>query len=236
MSDTEQKAQATKAVSDLETELGLPGGFFNNLVHQDDWSFVIKLHALFESALAYVVGHKLGKEVAEIIGRLEMNGGKGKVAFARALNIVTDEEVRFLRLLSTLRNQCAHGVRQTVEFSLPRYVAGQSRDERKNFLRAIHGDDPDRPFEIAGHTVSHQQFVLENPKLQLWLSSMWMLAGLYMLKEIEDHVRRKERALIDIALLRTPPAPNPLLIAFGPPSTEPVSGGGLMEFIPRNAE
>lgn len=232
MSDNEGKdigsELANQAVNDLEKELGLPKGFFNGLVHEDDWSFVIKLHALYESALAYVVGHKLGEEVAEIITRLDMNGERGKVAFARALAIVTDDEVRFLKLLSTLRNRCAHGVRQAVEFSLPSYVEGLSRDARKEFLRAVRGDDPDRQITIGKNTVSHVQFVLDNPKLSIWLSSMWVLSGLYTLKEIEDNVRQRERALINSALRNTPPAPNPLLIAMGIP--------GLIESNMRDAK
>ncbi|MBT2791217.1 hypothetical protein [Paraburkholderia strydomiana] len=210
-----QNEAVTKAVNDLEKELALPKGFFNTLAHEDDWSFVIKLHALFESSLGYVVGHKLGDEVMEVVARLDMNGARGKVAFARALDLVTPNEVRFLELLSRLRNRCAHGIRQAVEFSLPTYVAGLARDERREFLRAIRGDDPDRPFEIGGASVSHQQFVLDNPKTQIWLTSMWVLAGLYMLKEIEDFVRRKQKALIEHALDRTPQRPNPLLIAMG---------------------
>ncbi|WMY09680.1 hypothetical protein [Paraburkholderia phenoliruptrix] len=227
MTDTNGKDAADQAVADLERELGLPKGFFNGLVHEDDWSFVIKLHALFESALAFVVAHKLGEKVAGIIGRLDMNGQRGKVAFARALEIVGDDEVRFLALLSSLRNRCVHGVRQTVEFSLPGYVEALSRDERKSFLRAVRGDEPDRRITIGDKTVSHTQFVLENPKLSIWLSSMWLLAALYMLKEIEDHVRRRERALIELATLKTPPAPNPLLIAL---SGKAGDSGGLMGF------
>ncbi|MGX7850932.1 hypothetical protein [Pseudomonas aeruginosa] len=219
MSDNDAKdvphVLAKEAVNDLERELGLPKGFFNALVHEDDWSFVIKLHALFESALAYVVGHKLGEEVSGIIARLDMNGRRGKVAFARALKIVSEDVERFLKLLSTLRNRCAHGVRQTVEFSLASYIQGLSRDERKEFLRAVRSDDPDRQITIGEATVSHTLFVLENPKVNIWLTSMWVLAGLYMLKETEDLVRRRERALIASALANTPPAPNPLLIATG---------------------
>jgi hypothetical protein len=227
---------ATKAVSDLETELGLPKGFFNGLVHEDDWSFVIKLHALFESAFAYVVGHKLGVQVADIIARLDMNGERGKVAFARALGLITEDERRFLKLLSKLRNRCAHGIRQAVEFSLPGYVEGLSRDARKEFLREVRGDEPDRQMTVGKSTVSHVQFVLDNPKVSIWLSSMWVLAALHMLKETEDHVRRREKLLIDSALRNTPPAPNPLIIAWGNQGTPPAPVPELMDLPVRDAE
>ena len=36
-------------------KLGLPEGFYNNLLNEDDWSFVIKLSALFEAAATHVL-------------------------------------------------------------------------------------------------------------------------------------------------------------------------------------
>jgi hypothetical protein len=214
MTDNTEPDTPAKAVHLLETELGLPQGFFDTLAKEDDWSFVIKLHALFESALSFVVGHRLGGEVAGLIARLDMNGTKGKVAFARALDFVTDEEVRFLELLSKLRNRCAHGIRQAVEFSLPGHVASLTREERKNFQRAICGDEADKPITIGAHTTTRGQFVLENPKIEIWLCSMYVLAGLYMLKEIAEITRRTERSIIEDSLWRTPPPSNSLLIAM----------------------
>ncbi len=40
-----------KRLSALEIDLHLPSGFVMRLLDEDDWSFVIKLHALFEAAL-----------------------------------------------------------------------------------------------------------------------------------------------------------------------------------------
>ncbi|CAB3654829.1 hypothetical protein [Paraburkholderia rhynchosiae] len=48
----------------------------------------------------YIVGHKLGDEVMEVVARLDMNGARGKVAFARALDLVTPDELSFIELLS----------------------------------------------------------------------------------------------------------------------------------------
>jgi hypothetical protein len=39
-----------KVLESLEKDLGLPRGFCFRLRHEDDWSFVVKLHALIESA------------------------------------------------------------------------------------------------------------------------------------------------------------------------------------------
>jgi hypothetical protein len=219
MIDSSHEGDPSKVVSQLEKELGLPISFFDNLAKEDDWSFVIKLHALFESALGYVVGNRLGEQVTDVVARLDMNGRKGKVAFAKALELIGDDEVRFLDLLSKLRNRCAHGVRQAVEFTLPGYVSSLARDERKQFVRTLRGNKSEEPITVAGRTTTPAQFALDNPKVEIWLTSMWVLAGLYLLKELDDFVRKKERALIEESLQRTPPKPNPLLIALGADST-----------------
>lgn len=36
-------------LTDLESELGVASAFFNGLLDEDDWSFVIKLHSLINS-------------------------------------------------------------------------------------------------------------------------------------------------------------------------------------------
>jgi hypothetical protein len=44
-----------KGILELESKLGLDQGFFGNLQSEDDWSFVIKLHALFEAACTHLL-------------------------------------------------------------------------------------------------------------------------------------------------------------------------------------
>jgi hypothetical protein len=39
----------------LELDLGLPKGFCVKLIEEDDWSFVIKLHALLENAVSELI-------------------------------------------------------------------------------------------------------------------------------------------------------------------------------------
>lgn len=129
---------------------------------------------------------------------LDMNGRKGKVGFAKALELIDDDAVRFLDLLSKLRNRCAHGVRQAVEFTLPWYVEGLSAKERKEVVFALRGrDGGDKTVTIARKKVTAAKFALDNPKIEIWLTSLWILAGLYLSKELAGYVRKKERALVE---------------------------------------
>ena len=44
-----------ESLQELELDLGLPKGFCFKLLEEDDWSFVIKLHALLESAVSELI-------------------------------------------------------------------------------------------------------------------------------------------------------------------------------------
>lgn len=44
-----------EALNGLEELLGLKKGFIWNLLGEDDWSFVIKLHAVIESCINQVI-------------------------------------------------------------------------------------------------------------------------------------------------------------------------------------
>jgi len=102
-----------ESLAHLERSLGLPDGFCFKLQTEDDWSFVIKLHALFECAVAELVTHGLGrKELADVFSWLELsNKKKGKLAFVRALGLMPLQHVQFVWNLSELRNHMAHNVR-----------------------------------------------------------------------------------------------------------------------------
>ncbi len=118
----------------LLSSAGLPEDFMDNLLVESDWSFVIKLHALFEAVLASLVVKKLGvPALQDAITNLEFNNAKaGKVAFAQALELLDSREVAFLRGLSELRNRLVHNVRN-VQFDLRVYVANMDARQQKSF-------------------------------------------------------------------------------------------------------
>ena len=80
-------------IQDLELTLGLPENFYTNLKSEDDWSFVVKLHSLFEAAITGVVVAALGKdELGDIVSRLELSNKRtGKMAFVKALDLMWED-------------------------------------------------------------------------------------------------------------------------------------------------
>lgn len=118
----------------LLASTGLPENFLNSLLVESDWSFVIKLHALFEAVLASLIVKKLGAPaLQDVITNLEFNNAKaGKVSFAQALDLLDSREAAFLRGLSELRNRLVHDVRN-VQFDLRAYVTNMDANQRKSF-------------------------------------------------------------------------------------------------------
>jgi hypothetical protein len=121
----------------LEDELGLPANWLFTLVKESDWSFVIKLHALFEAALTHLLEASLQKpELGEFISRMNTSGRLGKVAMARALELVDKEQARYLELLSRMRNDCVHDVRN-VSFTLSAHAEKVSKEDRSNMVELV---------------------------------------------------------------------------------------------------
>jgi len=99
--------------------LDLPEGFCGKLIEEDDWSFVLKLQALLESAVSDLLTRSLQRsELTDIFAKLPMSSeATGKIAFVKALNLLPNGHVEFIKALSKIRNDVVHSVRN-VSFDL----------------------------------------------------------------------------------------------------------------------
>ena len=60
MIDKEISEDMDQSISKFETDLNISPGFYKNLLHEDDWSFIIKLSALLETSSTDVLTKVLG--------------------------------------------------------------------------------------------------------------------------------------------------------------------------------
>jgi hypothetical protein len=118
----------------LEEKIGLDRGFFASLLKEDDWSFVIKLHALFEAACTHLLlFHFKEPGLDEILSRLELSDKtRGKVAFLSKLELISRENRRLISSLSEVRNSLVHDVRNA-RFDLKALVAGFDAKQLEQF-------------------------------------------------------------------------------------------------------
>ena len=93
--------------------IGFNKGFHHMLKEGDDWSFIIKIHAVLEAVFTEYLTKKLNKEeLSDVISNLEMSNSKnGKLAFAKALGMTFSDSETFVRRLSELRNELVHNVK-----------------------------------------------------------------------------------------------------------------------------
>lgn len=125
-----------KNITDLETKVGARKGFFAHLLEEDDWSFVIKLHALFEAACTHLLLYHFDEpNLSSVIGRLELSGrSTGKIEMLGKLDLLGKEKRRFISNLSELRNSLVHDVRNS-EFAFEAFV--KSLDPKQLRLFAV---------------------------------------------------------------------------------------------------
>jgi len=123
------------AVGSIEQEFGLKDGFLLDLGKGDDWSFVIKMHALIEAMVSHLLTHAIGDtRLSEFFERLELSNPRtGKIVVAGMLELLEGPERRFIRLVSELRNRLVHNVRN-VNFDLQTYYDGLDKNQRQGFL------------------------------------------------------------------------------------------------------
>lgn len=129
----------------IEDELSLPSNFILNLYGEDDWSFIVKLHALLESSLtnalsAVVHQGKLEKQFAW----LNISDDRiGKIRFAINLDLLTIKQYNFIKKLSEIRNHVIHDIKN-INFSFPKYINSLDKNQKKSLKNIIFSVLPDK--------------------------------------------------------------------------------------------
>lgn len=195
-------------IASFEQRLGMPVGFYEDLIREDDWSFVIKLNALFEAACTHILVSRLhAPELEESFSHLDLGHSKyGKVAMLRKLKSLSAEQVSILQLLYQLRNKLAHNIAH-VSFSFPEYIAQLDKQQRDNFCKAV-GHGAREAISIAGKEIPRNEFVLDNPKLSIWLTAAEVLACLHLEVEVAklDIQKRALAEYVDLTRRSSRPA------------------------------
>jgi hypothetical protein len=206
----------------LEDYLGLPEKFTDKLLHEDDWSFVIKTQALIEVSCTHALAaHFRNPDLAESLATLDMGNKKyGKIVLLQKLGVLDSDAAGALREFSTLRNMLAHDIR-AVGFSFEDHLTRLDKHQKRNFVDAASAYVKD-VLEIAGKKVDRRVFTLENPKFAWHITTTVILAIIHLEQETAD-VQREVDELRREAARRERPAGRSLeslLTAPSEPSKE----------------
>lgn len=178
----------------------LPTGFFNKLRNEDDWSFVIKIHAIFEAQLSDLIRCELSRnELANFISRLDMSGKPiGKIELAKSFDLIDKSENTFIRALSKLRNELVHNI-QNVDLSLDNYVSRLSKEQT---LALCFGYKDE--IEVDGRKYSKLNYFKAAPRMCVQTSSALLLCRLQAriiannpTDLIEDALKQRQKRILE---------------------------------------
>lgn len=160
----------------MREKVGIEAG---EMLKGDDWLLIIKLHAMVESALNVALVLELREPRLEtIIGKLDTSdGSRGKVAFAKALEMLNKDSIDFLQALSTLRNFCVHNIRN-FKFDLAKHLveAKKASELRTALLKGMRGMERQT-------TAMQQDFVDNKPRLAVFFGCLGIMMQLHVHNE-----------------------------------------------------
>lgn len=177
-------------ITELEEGLKLPKGFFELLLKEDDWSFVIKLHSLLEASVTQLLTEALNEtELADIFSRLEMsNLTTGKLAFVEKLNLLSTDSRRFIQKLSEVRNDFVHKI-EYITVDLGKYFSIIPESKRKGIYKALKWNykdgkevkiRTDDTYDLTELIKAIAIITLEySPKISIWLGGVIILGQVY---------------------------------------------------------
>ena len=177
----------------IESEVGVPPGFLGRLRKEDDWSFIIKIHALLEAAVSHLLCKTLGRdELADVFSFTELSGRRaGKMAFVKSLDLLKKPDRRFVSSLSELRNMLVHNV-QNAHFDLKRHVSGFSEDRLLRFAKDFDSFSGGTTVDYEGEKLAPEAVFRRDPKTAIWWSAMVTVAMVYQVREIDRFKKETE--------------------------------------------
>ena len=167
---TDQTAEQIEYIRGFEAQLGVPSGFFERLLHEDDWSFLIKLHALVEAAATTLLVEALNRpELRDQFARVPLSDSEyGKLSLMKSLGIVSAPYRGFIRKLSELRNQSVHNVQHT-NLNFKSLVAEAPKSKRVALAEVL-------GVGVRGSSQGRLKLLEENPKGLIWVSALCLIS------------------------------------------------------------
>ena len=152
--------------------------FFAEIVKDNDWSFVIKAHALIETIINKLLIKKIG-ELAETRSFTTIPLSK-KIDMLHEIGICSKNDKQFLKYISALRNKLVHNS-DNLKFTFDEYFKKMSQNQEKEFFR------------ILGVDKSEENMMIEHPKEKLWML-LWPILSSLMINGEKDifHKRLEE--------------------------------------------
>lgn len=87
----------------------------------DDWSFLVKVHALMETAVSHVLAHAGEGRLVPIFERLAKQRMAAKLDYLKAGGLLDEARIGFVRVIGEMRNDAVHDFRH-LSFTFSEYL------------------------------------------------------------------------------------------------------------------
>ena len=175
----------SESVNQFEKDLNLPNKFYESLLNENDWSFVIKLSAFLEAVCTDILLTKFkDNNLENSLAILDYaNPRCGKINFLEKMKVIEKEQASVLFELATIRNNIVHKIKN-VNFTFENYIKDLDSNQEKQFIKKFgHGINDTIKFKDL--TIQKNTFVIENPKLAIWITIEEIVGCFYLEKELE---------------------------------------------------
>ena len=170
-----------------EHRLRVPPLFYHRLQQlDDDWGFVLKLHAFFEGALTHTLVQKLRRHPKSADGLTPRDSFTSRVHLADRLGILEPDPKAFLLAINQLRNDLTHNIR-FIDFNLDRYARSLSDRDFARTARVLCTGVVDMPLDLEDARLSsarakqrrtttlRQMLFQRAPRKSIWFSGLFAL-------------------------------------------------------------
>jgi len=154
------------------------------LVDEDDWSFVIKIHAFIEAMVTELIITQISdNRIKSTIERLPLSDGQAsKLKMAKDLDLLNSNERKFIKIFSTLRNDLAHKI-ENVNFTFENHISSLDKNQKKSWADAIswYAKSDDKEYYLRN--------AIKSPKMTIFIG-IFIMAGLKSVQNIETKGHR----------------------------------------------
>jgi hypothetical protein len=151
--------------------LGIPNKAIGALFHADDWTTIIVMHSITESMLGTMIAAKLGHPNLEpVIGRLNFAGRTGLLTWCAKLDLLSENQLRFLGFMGDARNQVAHKIRN-FEFTFEAWTNNLEKTELGNFNKLAGTISA----ELANKSEDGTKYILRTNPRTVIIATFWFI-------------------------------------------------------------
>lgn len=157
-----------------------------NFLQEDDWSFVIKSHALLEAAVTQMLVEHLGEtKLKGYIERLPLSDSQmGKIVIAKQLGLLDEKQRKFIRWFSELRNILVHKI-ENVNFEILEHFQQLDKNQKKAWVDTISCGSKDE----EGVTEFRKSIEI-NPKVTILIALLLVISSCVLSWKHSESKRR----------------------------------------------